>query len=428
MQSGVEGQSDSRSVRVLVAGAIGNALEWYDFAIYGYFATILGKQFFPQDDPVASLLSVFGIFAAGFLMRPLGGLLFGPIGDRFGRRLALSLSVACMAIPTFIVGLLPTAASIGVAAPIALVVLRLLQGLSVGGEYTSSMTLLVEQAPQGRRAFWGCWSVTGSVVGFVLGSSVSAMAAALLSPDELSSWGWRIPFLLGAVVGVAGVYLRGLGTTELKPESSGEAGAGFELLGRVLREHGNLVLRISGLQAMAAVGFFLMFTYVTTALTTEMNIPEAEALAINTGTLLFLMVAIPLAAILSDRIGRRPVLLGATLGTLLLAYPLFLMMHGGSIVLTILGELVFAVLIALFYGAGAATMAEMTPRAIRCTVLALGYNLVYAILGGTTPMIAAYLVQRTGDDLSPAYFLMSAAAVSLVVVGGLRETSRSPLP
>ncbi len=416
----------SSTRRIIVAATIGNALEWYDFAIYGYFASILGAHFFPEENATASMLSIFGVFAAGFLMRPLGGLLYGPIGDRFGRSRALTLSVALMAIPTFLVGILPGTEQIGLAAPIALVLLRLLQGLSVGGEYTSSMILLVEQAPPGRRAFLGCWSVTGSVFGFVAGAGLSALATSLLSPEALGQWGWRIPFLLGAVVGLAGFYLRRRMAAKfgaLRTETGG-----FALLAEVFREHWRTVARIAGLQAMAAVGFFMMFTYVTTSLSASVSFPEAEALQINIGTLVVLTFAIPLAAVLSDRIGRRPVLFTATIGTIVLAYPLFRIMHHDNAGLIIFGEMGFAILMALFYGAGAATMAEMVPRAVRCTVLALGYNAAYALLGGTTPMIATYLVERTGDDLSPAFFLIAAGVVSLGVVATLKESSRSPLP
>src|SRR5262252_2288302 len=194
--------------RVIVAGMIGNVLEWYDFAVYGFFAAAIGQEFFPHQDRVAQLLSAFGIFALGYLMRPLGGAVTGHIGDRFGRRAALTFSVAAMAIPTFLIGLLPGYGTLGLLAPIALTLLRMVQGLSVGGEYTSSMVFLVEQAPDGRRGLMGALISCGASGGILLGSAVGAGFAAGMSVTALDAWGWRIPFLLGLVVGTAGYFLR----------------------------------------------------------------------------------------------------------------------------------------------------------------------------------------------------------------------------
>src|SRR5215467_11405037 len=194
--------------RVIAAGMIGNVLEWYDFAIYGYFAAAIGQHFFPHEDPVAQLLSAFGVFAVGYLMRPIGVALIGHIGDRLGRRAALTFSVAAMAIPTFLIGLLPGYATLGLAAPIMLTLLRMVQGLSVGGEYTSSMVFLVEHAPPGRRGLMGALISCGATAGILLGSAVGAAFAASMSTAALDAWGWRVPFLLGLLVGIAGYILR----------------------------------------------------------------------------------------------------------------------------------------------------------------------------------------------------------------------------
>src|SRR5215831_9136502 len=194
--------------RVIAAGVIGNTLEWYDFAIYGYFAAQIGRHFFPHEDAVAQLLSTFGIFAVGYLMRPVGGVIAGHIGDTLGRRAALTFSVAAMAIPTFLIGLLPGYETFGVLAPLALTLLRVVQGLSVGGEYTGSMVFLIEHAPEGQRGLMGALGASGGTVGMLLGSAVGAAFSASMSTAALDAWGWRIPFLLGLVVGVAGYILR----------------------------------------------------------------------------------------------------------------------------------------------------------------------------------------------------------------------------
>src|SRR5262245_39484484 len=199
--------SSAQARRVIAAGTIGNVLEWYDFAIYGYFATQIGRQFFPNEDPVAQLLSAFGVFALGYVMRPLGAALVGHIGDRFGRRAALSFSITAMAIPTFLMGLLPGYATLGLWAPVALTFLRIAQGLSVGGEYTCSMVFLVEHAPPGRRGVTGALAACGATAGTLIGSAVGAAFAASMSEAELAAWGWRVPFLLGVLIGIAGYVL-----------------------------------------------------------------------------------------------------------------------------------------------------------------------------------------------------------------------------
>src|SRR5262245_15280717 len=195
-------------LRTSLAGGIGNLLEWYDFAVFGYFAPFISAQFFPAADPVAGLINTFGVFAAGYLMRPLGGVLFGQIGDRLGRARALQLSIFVMAVPTTLIAFLPTHAQIGVLAPALLVVLRLAQGLSIGGEFVGSCCYLVETAPAGRPGFFGSWSVFGTVGGMLLGSAVATLMHGFLSPEQLHAWGWRLPFLAGVLVGVVGWWMR----------------------------------------------------------------------------------------------------------------------------------------------------------------------------------------------------------------------------
>ncbi|MFZ4709488.1 MAG: MFS transporter, partial [Zwartia sp.] len=200
--------STPQSRKAIAVGAIGNILEWYDFAIYGYFATSIGRVFFPKADPVAQVLMAFGIFAIGFLMRPLGGIVIGYIGDRVSRQAALTVSIVAMAIPTFMVGVMPGYDTIGIAAPILLTLCRIIQGLSVGGEYPTSLIYMIERAPQNKRGFVGAMGSSSAFVGMLLGSGVGAALGAVLSPEHLDAWGWRIPFLFGLVIGLAGYLLR----------------------------------------------------------------------------------------------------------------------------------------------------------------------------------------------------------------------------
>ncbi|MGZ5882666.1 MAG: MFS transporter, partial [Xanthobacteraceae bacterium] len=282
-----------QALRVVAAGTIGNVLEWYDFAIYGYFATAIGRQFFPHEDPVAQLLSAFGVFALGYLMRPVGGALVGHIGDRFGRRAALTVSVAAMAIPTFLIGLLPGYATLGLLAPIALTLLRMVQGLSVGGEYTSSMVFLVERAPEGRRGLMGALTSCGACGGILLGSAVGAGFAAMMSTTSLESWGWRIPFLLGLVVGLAGYVLRRhvLDTVPAEPRKRAP-------IVETLHDHWRIVLGFAGLSVFNAVGFYVSFVYLVSWLQTADGMPPARALEINSVSMALLLPVMIAAGLL----------------------------------------------------------------------------------------------------------------------------------
>jgi len=300
--------------RVIAAGMIGNLLEWYDFAIYGYFAATIGRQFFPHEDPVAQLLSAFGIFAIGYLMRPLGGVLVGHIGDTLGRRTALTFSVAAMAIPTFLIGLLPDYQTIGLAAPIGLTLLRILQGLSVGGEYTGSMVFLVEHAPEGRRGLMGAFGASGSTAGILLGSAVGAAFAASMSTEALDAWGWRIPFLLGLVVGIAGYILRRYVLETEFVEKRIRAP-----IVETLRDHWRIVAGFAGLSAYSAVAFYIGFVYLVSWLQTADGIPPSRALEINSFSMAILLPVLIAAGWLSDLLGRKPLMLLSTIGGLLVA-------------------------------------------------------------------------------------------------------------
>ncbi len=400
-------------------------LEWYDFAVYGTLAPILGKLFFPADDPTASLLAAFGVFAIGYAARPLGGIILGHIGDRMGRKPALILSVLMMGAGTTAIGVLPTHAEIGTAAAVLLVVLRILQGLSVGGEYPSSIVFLGEHAPPERRGYVASWPMFGSVVGFLLGSAFGALLRNLMSEAALEAWGWRLPFLFGAVIALCGVLFRRHMSeppafAAAQPLTAAPIVAAF-------RDHWRAIVQIIGLSLVNAVGFYLLWVYATSYLTDRMHVSTADALDINTLSLVVMMPAVTLSAILSDRIGRKPLLYFVSLGTLLLAWPLWWLMHHQSFLLILLGQVGFAVLYGAGYAGLSAVMIEILPAGVRCSASAIGYNICLGLFGGTTPLVATYLVERTADDFAPAYYLMAAAVISLIATLSLPETARKPL-
>jgi MHS family proline/betaine transporter-like MFS transporter len=403
--------------RVVVAGLVGNVMEWYDFAVYGYLASVIGRQFFPSEDPAVSLIAAFGAFAAGFLVRPLGGLVFGRIGDLIGRRHALTLSVLAMALPTVLIALLPTYQTIGIAAPIVLVGLRMVQGLSAGGEYTSSIVFLVEHAPAGRRAFFAAWGQWGAVLGILLGSGIASLLATILDEAQFMSWGWRLPFLLGALVAATGYLIRS--SLAIEEPASAARSPVFDSFGK----HRTSVLRVILLNVGFAVSFYTAFVYAVSYIKEIDHLPEGVALDLNTGGMTLLLLILPLSAWLSDRYGRKPLLVT---GSALLAFgaiPFFHLIHTTDPMTIFFGELGFIGGFGVLSGGINAANVELMPASVRCTGLAFAYNASMGCFGGTTPLIATWLVTATGNPITPAYWAAATAAVTLLTAIFLvRET------
>lgn len=409
--------------RIVLAAIAGNILEWYDFSVFGFFAVAIGRNFFPSANPTTSLIEAFGVFGAGFLMRPLGALLFGYLGDKRGREIALTLSVMAMAVPTFLIGVLPGYQRIGVAASVIMVLLRLLQGISAGGEYTTSVVFLVEQGRQDQRGLMGAYGNFGAIAGVMLGSAVGTCVTILLPREEVHAWGWRIPFLLGITIGLAGYFIR----REINRTAAAHESTTPPLV-EVLSSQWQRIAQVAGFKVLDVVGFYLIFVYATTYMVHIVGIPKHDALAMNTISIGAMLLLIPLFGQLSDVIGRKPLLLASALGTLLLAWPLFRLMQRQQMFVWMLGgQLGFAMLIAMFKGTEAAASAEAFAKGMRCSGVALSHNLCTALFGGTAPMAATYLVQRTQNDMSPSIYLMVAALVSALFIFTLGETAKLPL-
>ncbi|MDC1097941.1 MFS transporter [Gammaproteobacteria bacterium] len=410
--------------KVIVAGVTGNVLEWYDFAVYGFFAPIIGRLFFPSDDPTVSLIASFGAFAAGFLMRPIGGIIFGFIGDKIGRKRALVLSVLLMAIPSGVIGILPDHATIGVSAAVLMVLMRMLQGMAVGGEYTSSIVYLAEHAPSKRRGFFTSWTLVGAVGGILLGSGVGALLSNLLPAEAVSDWGWRIAFLSGIAVGVVGLLIRRHLPEMPKTESNDSANPIID----AFRTEWRAVTQVIGINIFNAVGFYLMFVYAVTWLIKEVKVPRSDALDINSLSLAVLLVLVPVFGALSDKVGRKSLLLFGSGGAVLLGYPLIMLMHHVDFMMIMMGQIGFAILLAAYLSAIPATLTEMFPSRVRVSALSVGYNISLAIFGGTTPLVATWIIERSHDDLSIAWYLICGAAISFVFTVRLPETAHKPLP
>ena len=411
--------------RTLATGIAGNLMEWYDFAVYGYMVPIIGALFFPSDDPVASIIATFSAFAAGYFARPVGGLLFGYIGDRYGRKKVLVLSVSLMGFSTFAIGLLPTHAQIGAGAAALLVILRIFQGMSVGGEYTGSVTFVLEHSKPEKRAFSTSWIGVGTSLGFLIGSGVGTLMNEIFTAEQLTSWAWRLPFLSGIIIAVVGYLIR-----RHSPEPPRPADLPMEdsPIKKAVRHHWRPMLQLMGLALAVNAGFYMMFVYANSYLTEHMHFSTAHAMEINTINLFILTACMPFAGLICDRIGRKPVLISGMLAMVFLSWPLFWMMHHATESMIFLGQLGFALIIAWIWGANPAAQGEILPQDVRVSAFSLAYGLCLALFGGTTPLVAAYLLERTANDFAPVWYLMGLSLISLIAVVTIPETRPQARP
>jgi MFS transporter, MHS family, proline/betaine transporter len=415
--------------KVVTASMIGNALEWYDYALYGQMAVLIGALFFPSTDPFLSSLASFGVFAVGFLARPFGGIVFGFIGDRFGRRKALTLSVLLMAGCTAAIGIMPTYAQIGIAAPILLLIIRILQGLSVGGEFSGTIIYLVEHAPTRRRGFVGGAAMVSLVIGFLSGSLTVSALSAWMGEEAFNAWGWRLPFLSGILIGAVGYFIRShCGESPVYEEAQAANALSATPVREVFLRHKLEMLRAVGAYALTTAPFYIVGIYFIAFNRDVLGLSFAESMQANTYSLLAMLVAVPISAYISDIIGRKAALL-AVAGLLFIALlPLFSVLERGAEFSTIvLSELCLAGIIGLAIGLKPALLAELFPTRIRFTGMAISYNFSTALFGGTAPMVAMWLLSVFHTPAAIAVYLMVMCAVAMCSMIGYRDRSRQAL-
>lgn len=407
---------------------IGNATEWYDYAIYGYLAVVLGSVFFPSGDPTVSVLSSFATFALAFLVRPLGALFFGPLTDRIGRQRTLSITILGMAGGTFAIGLLPSFASAGVLAPMLLVLLRMVQGFCVGGEYGGAATFAVEYAPDERRGFWASWLEFGAIGGFLLASGLVTTLTLALPASAMNTWGWRVPFLIAGVLGTVGLHLRAklLDSPSFRRLQATAATTPAPVRDTVITNW-RRVLICAGIVMYSSVGTYTILTYMPSYLSSSLHLGSGTAQLLVFAAGAFLVALIPGAGVLSDRFGRKPMLIGAAVGFVLLAYPAFRVMSLGTWYSALLGLLMLTACHAPILGTTTSALPALFPTRVRGTGVALGYNMSFAVFGGTAPLLATYLVQASGNALAPAFYLMAVAVVALLPIIRSPETAGAPL-
>lgn len=417
--------------RAVKAAALGNAMEWFDFGVYSYIAVTLGKVFFPSGNPTAQLLSTFGAFAAAFLVRPLGGMVFGPLGDRVGRQKVLALTMIMMAAGTFAIGLIPSYATIGVGAPILLLVARLVQGFSTGGEYAGASTFIAEYAPDKRRGFLGSWLEFGTLAGYIGGAGLVTIMTALLSADDLTSWGWRIPFLIAGPMGIIGLYLRM--RLEETPAFAAEAEKAENNRPKTpLREmvtgQWRALLLCVGLVLVFNVTDYMLLSYMPSYLTGQLHYDETHGLLVVLGVMAAMMIAQPLVGALTDRVGRRPVIATGCAGFLLLSVPALLLIREGSLLAVALGMGALGMLLVCFTASMPAALPALFPTKVRYGSLSIGFNVSVSLFGGTTPLVVTALIGATGNMMMPAYYMMAAAVIGGFAVWRMAESAGRPLP
>ncbi|WP_107116487.1 MFS transporter [Streptomyces sp. NRRL F-5122] len=417
--------------RAVKAAALGNAMEWFDFGVYSYIAVTLGKVFFPSGSPTAQLLSTFGAFAAAFLVRPLGGTVFGPLGDRVGRQKVLALTMIMMAAGTFAIGLIPSYATIGVGAPVLLLAARLVQGFSTGGEYAGASTFIAEYAPDKRRGFFGSWLEFGTLAGYIGGAGLVTLLTALLSSDDLVAWGWRIPFLIAGPMGIIGLYLRM--RLEETPAFAAEVEKAEAARPRVpLREmitgQWKALLLCMGLVLVFNVTDYMLLSYMPSYLTSELKYDETHGLLVVLGVMALMMVVQPFAGALTDRIGRRPLIAAGCAGFLFLSVPAVLLIRQGGLLAVALGVGALGLLLVCFTAAMPAALPALFPTRVRFGSLSIGFNVSVSLFGGTTPLVVTALIGATGNMMMPAYYMMAAAVIGGAAVWFMAESAGRPLP
>lgn len=414
--------------KVLTASFIGNFVEWFDYASYGYFATVIAIAFFPEIAPSAALLATFAVFAISFVVRPIGGIVWGAIGDKIGRRTALSWSILIMSGATTLIAVLPSYAQVGILAPVLLLVVRMVQGFSASGEYAGATSFIAEYSPISKRGFYTSMVPASTAAGLLAGSLMSAGLFYILSPEQMQSYGWRLPFLLAAPLGVVGLYIRlKLEDTpkfrELEKSHHVEATPVRELFTTYRRQ----IAIAFGATCLNAVGFYLILSYMPTYLITEMGMGQTKSFIAVSISLVAYIFFIFLMGSLSDRFGRKTALIAASVLFMALTVPLFSMLDGATFWTIVAIQVAFGALLTINDGTLPCFLSEIFPTKVRYSGFAFSFNAANALFGGTAPFVATWLISATGSKLAPAWYLVAAALVALIAMLAAKETAGKPL-
>jgi len=412
------------TARTALAGLIGNVLEWFDLSAFGFLSTEIGKQFFPDSSPTAQKLKAFAVFAIGFGGRPIGSTVLGRVGDRIGRRALLTLSLALMGGATLLLGLLPSYPQIGAAAPVLLVTLRLIQGFSLGGEFTGSMVYTTELASPLWRGLVSSSTAAGTTLGFILGNATVAAITSVLGANQVASWGWRIPFLGSLVFLVVGYLLR----RGIRETDEGEkAAATRPPIWSSIVDNWWPIVQTFGIIAMTNAAYYLAFTFALDRRKSEASATASAFLWANTLSLFVVLAAKPLGGWLSDRIGRRRLMIALTVVGMALVYVGLRLMLYGSPNEFMLGQMLLGVPLGMALGLQGAMVVEIFPLAARVTSMSLAYSVTLALSGGIAPFVSTWLIDVVGRPTAPAYYIMLYGLIGLAIMWPMKETNTRPL-
>jgi MFS transporter, MHS family, proline/betaine transporter len=416
----------SKSKKTIVASMIGNGLEWFDFALYGFVAVILSKLYFPSDgDSHVAMLKTYGVFAAGFVMRPLGAVIFGYIGDKYGRKVSLASSILLMALPTALIGILPTYADIGIWAPICLTIIRLLQGLALGGEFSGSIVYLVEHSKPEDKNLAGSHSITSTLAGMLLGLGVCTALTFALTAEQFETWGWRVPFILGFFVGLVGIYIR----SQLDESPDFEAARKEAALSKtpvrelLLSKNFFTLLKAVGIFIGLTVPFYIFTIYLNGFLEKNVGYTKQQAMICNSIAMFVMLCICPLAAKLADKYGRKNVMMISIVTMIITVYPAFYFINSGDFAKAVIAESLFGGIYAFYLANVPAQLVSMFSVRLRYTGVGLACNLGAAIFGGTTPIMLTILLNKTGNNIMVATYLFFFASLAAIVLAFTKKTS-----
>lgn len=420
--------TSSERHRVIAASFVGNFVEWFDYAVYGYLAATIARVFFPESDPQTALLATFGLFAISFFIRPIGGFVWGHIGDKIGRTVALSFSILVMSAATFAIALIPDYKTIGIAAPILLLLVRVVQGFSAAGEYAGASAFLVEYAPDHKRGVYAAVVPASTASGLLFGSLFVAGLTAILSDDQMLSWGWRVPFLLAGPMGLIGRYIRNrLEDAPVFRELAKQEQTKSTPVLDMFKYHWWTLLRTIGAVLLNAVGFYILLSYMPTYLHEEVGLGQTESFIATSIALVTYVGFIFLTGMASDRFGRKKMLMAASISFMVLTVPIFMLLDTGSFVLILILQVVLGAMLTLNDGTLPSFLAESFPTRMRYSGFAVSFNVSNALFGGTAPFMATLLISALGTPLAPAWYLVVAALGSLIAVAVSKETAGRPL-
>lgn len=408
--------------RQVAAAVIGNAFEWYDFIVFGSVSVIVSRFFFPTSSEYTALLLTLATFGVGYFMRPVGAVVLGVYADRAGRKACLQLVIFLMTAAVALIAFAPTYSSIGIGAPILIVLARLLQGFATGGEFSSATCFLIESAPARRAGLVGSLQMVGQTLGVLLGALVGVIVTQVLAPEDLATWGWRVPFLIGLLIGPIGLYIRRHLEETDEFRSARGSRSSFGAMRTLSLGHRQAVAAAFLVTACGTTAAYVVLLYMPIYAKTQLALPLADGFAAQMVALAWMIPLTPLFGMLSDRIGRRPVLLGATLAYLLLAYPLFSWMQAEpSFVRLLAFQVAMCTAVAGLFGPSATVIAEQFPAGVRSTGTAIAYNFAVMLFGGFAPFIVTWLIRETGSPRAPAYYIMFGACVGIVGTLLLKE-------